>query len=158
MLPGRVTGFLPESLIRDIIGAQDISVEKGDGPVVRLQAFGLDEIVHARPATVVVAEEEIAIAANEMNRGASPGELLEIFGDFKAQRAGCIVANPGFEQVAENIQGTRVGGRPGQKIPEQPDGFGPSGVQVEIGDQIDGCAGNQGSSTRSRMTGSTGTS
>lgn len=158
VLPGRIAGFLPEPLIRDVIGTQDIAVEKDDGPVVRFQAFGLDQIVHARPAAVVVAEQEIAIAADEVDRGAGVGEAFEVFGDFKAQSPGRIVADPGLEQITENIQGARVGGRPGQKIPEQPDGFGPSGVQVKVGDQVDGCSGNQGNSTRSRMTGSTGTS
>lgn len=115
-------------------------MEQGDGLVADFEAPGFFEAADPGAATVIVPDQEIAVAADEINAGAAGGQGLEGFRNFITQRSGCIVPDPDFEQIAQDVERPGFGRRSGQEVPEQPDGFGPPGVQVEIGDQIDGCA------------------
>ena len=65
---------------------------------------GSGRIVDAGASRVVVAEQEIAIAAHEIHRHARFRRSTQLIGDEGAGVGWIVVADPCFEQVAEDVQ------------------------------------------------------
>ena len=49
---------------------------------------------------------------------------------------GSIIADPDFEQVAEDIERTGPAGRAVQIVDQEPDGLRPTGIEMQVGDQV----------------------
>jgi hypothetical protein len=101
-----------------------------------------------------IAQQEIAIAVHDAD--AQPGIAggTQRGDDLGVERvAAVVVADPGFEEVAENIEFLGLAGAAGKKPEEQTRRPGRPGRQVQVGDEED-----QTTSAFSMITSSTGTS
>ncbi|KAG1533503.1 hypothetical protein G6F50_015857 [Rhizopus delemar] len=94
----------------------------------------------AGTACVVLAEQEVAVAADEVHRHAAVGQHLQRIGHRVGGRRGCVVAAPGFEQVAEDVQGISAGRLLAQEAQEQVGDFRTAGVQMQVGNEQRGHA------------------
>ena len=133
-LPVRVPDARAESLVVGIIGTQDVAVQqRGSHPAQILQQRLLDPAHTATPA-VVVAEQEVAIPDHETDFDARGRGGRKRPGDSFFERTRGVIANPDFEQVAENQQLAGIAGRAGQKGQELFGDVGTSDLQVQVGD------------------------
>ena len=102
----RVVHFTAELLIGLIVGAQGVAVQDQDPAAVQLQHFLFRQQLHAG-AGEALAEQKIAVAVDEVAGHAGLLQRFQRRGDLRVQRLGIVVADPGFKQVAEDVQ--RVG-------------------------------------------------
>lgn len=136
-LPGRITHPVAETLIGLIVGAQAVAVEQGG----RWKCVGkndrLLQPLHAGAGAVVVTDQEVPIAAQEIHFDAAFSQFAQVSGNTIGQVIGTIVADPDFEQVAEDVKRAGPASRAAQEVQQHPGGFGVAGLQVEVGDQVD---------------------
>src|SRR3990167_343744 len=104
------------------------------------------------------AQQEIAIAAHHVDGNAGVGEFAQACPHGLGQFAVLIVANPGLEQVAQDVQRFGPAGLRAQEMQELHRDRGARRIQMQVGDEED--RHDQGSRTaaRSTTTGLTGTS
>src|SRR3546814_1704731 len=86
---------------------------------------------HARALRVRLAEQEITIAMHEGHRHAAVGQGLQPLGHEGAGFRGIVVADPGFEQVAEDVQRLCAARLAVEEVAEQPGDLRPRGGQVQ---------------------------
>ena len=103
----RVVHFTAELLIGAIVGAQGVAVQDQDPAAVQLQHFLFRQQLHAAGAGEAFAEQKIAVAVDEVAGHAGLLQRFQRRGDLRVQRLGIVVADPGFKQVAKDVQ--RVG-------------------------------------------------
>ena len=101
----RVVHFTAELLIGLIVGAQGVAVQDQDPAAVQLQHFLFRQQLRWRGEAL--AEQKIAVAVDEVAGHAGLLQRFQRRGDLRVQRLGIVVADPGFKQVAEDVQ--RVG-------------------------------------------------
>ena len=135
-LPGRVADCIAEALIVDIVSAQDVSVEQGSGRFGLGQAHGFVNQAHAGPPTVLLAEQEVPIAMNKEDLHAMVGQLAQCIGHALSQGIGRVVADPGLEQIAEDVEGTGAAGRAAQKVDQESSCLRPTCLEVQVGNAL----------------------
>ena len=93
-------------------------------------------------ARVVVAEQEVAVAADEVHRHAAHRASARSFArDVRAGFGRIVVADPGLEQVAEDVQ--RIGAAGFARRRSRPNSSvisGRVGIEVKVGDEKRGHA------------------
>ena len=107
------------------------------------------EVDHARvgqdaqagATRVVLAKQEVTVAADEVHRHATVGQYLQCIGHRIGGGRGRVVADPGFEQVAEDVQRIGAGCLLAQEAQEQVGDLRTAGVQVQVGNEQRGHAG-----------------
>jgi hypothetical protein len=115
--------------------------------------------MHAGALAVVLAEQEIAVAAQEIHPRAGIGKGAQPSRHAVLVPAGGVVAQPRLEQVAEDIQRVRAGRALSEKLLELRVDIGAARTQVQVRNEqrLPRCRRNQRISTSSITTGSTGT-
>jgi len=86
-------------------------------------------------AAVVVAEQEIAVAVQEIHRHPGITDTAQGGGDIACQRRIVIIANPGFKQVAQNVQCVGPVRLLQQELPEQGGDVRAFSIQMQVGDE-----------------------
>jgi hypothetical protein len=74
-LPARVAGLSAEALVGLVVRTQAVAVQEHDGFAVEIQKLWLLQALHSGLATEAIAEKEIPIAADEIQRGTGGGEI-----------------------------------------------------------------------------------
>jgi hypothetical protein len=101
---------------------------------------GFRQQFHARPGGKAFADQEVAIAGDEADARPHVGRAAQQVADFLVERGvEVVVADPVFEQVAEDEQHLDVGrGRVGQEYREALRQVRPLLAQVQVGDETGG--------------------
>lgn len=100
------------------------------------------------------ADEEVAVAVQQINADAVPGEPRQRLRNFVMQRLfQVVVADPGIKQVAEDVQRFRLGCGIAQKTQKYCRDVRATRTKVQVGKEQD-----QSASAFSMITSSTGTS
>ena len=136
--PCGVAGLCTEGLIADIIGAQAVAVHQQHGPAVEHHHGGFRQQARTRAPGEVVADQEIAIAVLEEHRHARVGQAAQLAGDEGTDLGRVVVADPGLEQVAEDVQGIGAARLAVDEVAEQAGDLRTLGIEVEVGDEEGG--------------------
>ena len=80
-------------------------------------------------------QQKVAIAVHHVAGDAALGEAGERGADPVAIRFAVVIADPGFEQVAEDVERLGVDGSSRQKVDELCAGRRLAGIQMQIGDE-----------------------
>ncbi len=105
-LDPRIVHFGTKAQITRIVGAERITVHDEQPMAVERQYLLFRQQRHAACARKASANQEIPIAMDEEDRNR---EGAQGAGNLLMQRIGIVVTNPGFEQIAENIERVAVG-------------------------------------------------
>ena len=95
----------PQALIAVVVGAQHIAVHQQDALAIELDGRAVLEQPAAGVATEALAEQEVAVAVHDEAGHTSRGEIAQRSHDFALCRVRVIVTDPGFEQVAQDVEG-----------------------------------------------------
>ena len=101
----------------------------------QLDDGGVGQDRHAGTMRVVVAEQEIAIAADEIDRHAAIAQPAQLFGDVSADVGRIVVADPGFEQVAEDVERACAARFLVDELAEQLRDVRTRGVEMQVGNE-----------------------
>src|SRR5262249_46019696 len=104
----RVAYDAAEPLIGMIVGTQQVAVHQQYAPAVDIDQRAIRQQLDASLTTEAFADEEVAIAVNQEGFHASVGDVSQAREDAALVRVGIVVADPRFEQVAENVQRLRA--------------------------------------------------
>lgn len=99
--------FGAKRLIAGIVRAERIAVHNQQPAAIEVEHLFFRQQRHAAFAGVALAEQKITVAVNEIAGDSGINQRLNGGGDFTMQRVRIIVANPGFKQVAQDVQ--RIG-------------------------------------------------
>lgn len=134
-MPLRIARLRAELLVGGVAGAQQIAVHQQYRASVEHDHRRVGQDAHAGAARVGLAEQEIAVATEEEQRNAGVAQCAQLARDGGAGLGRIVVADPGFEQIAQHVQRAR-GARPfAQETHEQVGDRRAFGLQVEIGDE-----------------------
>src|SRR5690606_30716320 len=84
---------------------------------------------------VVLAEQEGAVAVHEVDRHTGGRQRSQPFAHEAPGVGRIVVAHPGLEQVAEDVQRVRAARLPVEERAEQPGDAGPLRVEVQVGNE-----------------------
>nr|DAI86976.1 MAG TPA: hypothetical protein [Caudoviricetes sp.] len=112
--PGLVD-FGAKRLIACVIGTQGVAVQDQQPFTVQLKHLFFRQQRHAAFTRKALTEQKITIAVNEINRDAGISQRFQGGGDLAMQRVGIVIADPGFKQIAQNVQRIGFLRRTGQK-------------------------------------------
>jgi hypothetical protein len=99
--------FGAKRLVAGIVGAERVAVHDQHLAAIEVEHLFFRQQRHAAFTGVALAEQEITVAVNEVAGDAGINQRLNGGGHFVVQRVGIVVANPGFKQVAQDVQ--RIG-------------------------------------------------
>ena len=139
-LEHRVAGLRAELLVGHVVGAQQVAVLQQHRATVQVDHAGVGQDAEAGTARVVVADQEVAVAADEVHRHAGIGHGMQRDGHRIGGRGGRVIADPGFEQIAQDVQGLGLHRFIAQEGQEQVGDGWTTRVQVQIGDEQRGHA------------------
>ena len=83
-LPVRVAGLRTEGLVGVVVGAQQVTVHQQHRLAVQRHHRRVGQDAHAGAAGVVLADQEIAVAVDEVHRHAGVGEPAQTVGHLLA--------------------------------------------------------------------------
>jgi len=104
------------ALVRQVVLAQLVAVQQQRVDAAERAAQPAGDDHGAARRGVVAAEQEVAIAVHEVKHGAGVSQRCEGLRDLGVQGTGVVIANPGFEQIAQYIQGISARGPIGQEV------------------------------------------
>lgn len=103
-LPLGVPGHRTSLLVFDVVGAECVAVAQQDLLAVKLGGAGIGEDRDAGFRREFVADHEIAIAVHEVDGHSVVHEISQGLLDRRVILVGIVIADPGLEEVAENIE------------------------------------------------------
>jgi len=101
-------------------------------PAIQIDAVWLIQQAQASPMAKSSAEQKITIAMQERHSGAAVGQRAKRVGNCAFEYADRVIANPGFEQVAQNVQRFSLAGRSGKKFNELVGDVRPRPCQMQV--------------------------
>jgi hypothetical protein len=93
--------------VAGIVGAERVAVHDQNPAAIEVEHLLFRQQRHAAFAGVALADQEITVAVNEVAGDAGIHERVNGGGHFTVQRVRVVVANPGFKEVAQDVQ--RIG-------------------------------------------------
>ncbi len=106
-LDPRGVDFGAKRQVAGIVGAERVAVHDQHLAAVEVEHLLFRQQLHAAFAGEALADQEITVAVNEVAGDAAFHQRFDGAGDFPVQRVGIVVANPGFKQIAQDVQ--RIG-------------------------------------------------
>ncbi len=128
-------GDAAKLLIALIQGAKQIAVAQQHPLAVEIDDAGVAEQRHARPFGKGLAQQEVAVAVDEVDGHVLSAQGEEGLGHLVVERVGIVVANPEFEQITQHIEGIGLGGVALEKTHQCGCHVGPLGAQVKVTDK-----------------------
>ncbi len=98
--------FGTKAQITRIVRAERIAVHDQQPMAIERQYLFFRQQRHAAGARKASANQEVAVAMNKIDGNWQGAQGA---GNLLMQRIGIVVANPGFKQIAENIERVAVG-------------------------------------------------
>jgi hypothetical protein len=109
-----------ERLVFGVVEAERIAVGKDEAPFGQHEVEGVGQQAGAGCAGKALAEQEVAVAVHEADVQAGIGRGAQGSDDARVVRVvDIVVADPGLEEVAEDVQAFGLPGAAGKKAEEQ---------------------------------------
>lgn len=150
--PDRVAHLGPERLVGGVVGAQRVAMHEHGRCAGRLDAGRVGQQFHAGAGGVVRAEGEVAVAGHEADGDAAVGEGAQGPRDPGRQFGIVVVADPGLEQVAKDVEPPEPSGRLARKASNAAvrAGSASSRCRSEMNTQLIASSGSGGRNDRDR--------
>ena len=133
--PFRVAGLRTELLVGGVIGAQQVAVADQHRRALQQDHRRIRQQAHARARRVVAAQQEVAVAVDEVHRRAGRIQRRQRLRHHAPALRGIVVADPGLEQVAEDVERLRARGDAAKEAEECLGRVGARIVQMQVGDE-----------------------
>ena len=135
-MPGWIARPGAVALVGDVVGAELIAVRQQGCGAAKREPRLLAEEGRAGRAGESLAEEKIAVATRDVERDAMVGQRSQRF-DYRAgeRLTALVIADPGVEQVAENVDPVGVARRPSCEGVERRGNGRPPGREMQVGDE-----------------------
>ena len=147
-MPVGIAHLGTETLVFPVGEAEAVPVQEGHVGSVAVEAGRFGEQGPSATSGSIRADQEIAVTDHEEDGNAHRMEIHQAVEDRVESRITVIIPNPGLEQVAEDIKGGRIGPDGSQPAVGSGQCPGPSRIQVEVGDEIEGHPGEHDSRCR----------
>lgn len=121
-----------------IVGTQRVAVKEQHAPAMDIDHCSVVDEVCAAVSAEARTQQEVAIAVHHVARNACSGELPERAQYPTLVGIRIVVANPGFEEISEDVQRARLARLAREEIQELTGDVRARGVQVQIGNEKDG--------------------
>ncbi len=128
-------GDAAKLLIALIQGAEQVPVAQQHPLPVEIDDARVAKQRHARPFGKDLAQQEVAVAVDEVDGHVLSAQGQEGLGHLAVERVGVVVANPEFEQISQHIEGIGLGGVALEKTHQCGCHVGPLGAQVNVTDK-----------------------
>ena len=128
-------GSARELLVGGVVGAQQVAVQQQGGGAVQVDGGGVVEQGHAAACGVGITQQEVAVATDEVGRHTRGSEFAQLVGNEDAGLGRIVVAHPGFEQVAEDVERVGPARFTVEEATEQRGDVRAFRVEVQIGDE-----------------------
>lgn len=131
----RVAHRAAQFLISMIAGAEQITMGQ-QNPLIAERRD--DRIGQQRRAATLLEDraiQKITIPLHHVERGPRVGERAQIAADEVTRRIGIIITDPGFEEIAEDMQRGRAASGSGEKMQESIDRRRGCGIEMQVGDK-----------------------
>jgi len=116
----RVTQDAPQLHIAEVAGAEAVAVHQQHRLAIQLHDSRVLEQGGACRFAERLADQEVAVAVHDENRGAAVAQLTQSLADGTLEGGHAIVANPGFEEVPQNVQRLGATGAAVEQIQKRP--------------------------------------
>ena len=110
-------------------------ISKVGTPYSSIRVGSLSRVMPDRRC-VAFGQHEIAVAVHEIHRGAGIDQCLELARSIVRNLFIVVVANPGFEQVTQNVERIRTGNVFLQKAKKTPGSDRAFVSQVQVGNKV----------------------
>ena len=138
LLPVRLADHTAELLIVVVVGTEGISVTQQCGATVQVQDMVFRKDRGPAGAGKLGTDQEVTIAVQEENRDAAVAVAAQGGDGFAMIIQGNVIAQPGIEQVTEDIQCVGLAACGCQKPVKQGCGAGLPRREMQIGNEING--------------------
>ncbi len=118
-----------------VVGAQGVAMRQQHALGVELGHDRIGEETGARAVTEIAADQEVPVAVHDEAGNSAAGQCAQARTHLLLARIRIVIADPGFEQVAEDIERLRPGRLRAQESQELIDRGGRAGVEVHVGDK-----------------------
>jgi hypothetical protein len=136
VLPVRGARRAPPILVLEVVGAKRVAVHEQRPLAADVGERRLGEELRARGGAEALAHQEVAVAVHHVEPRAGLRQSVEERGDHGVERlVDVVVADPVFEEIAEDVQGIGPVRLVFQELEEALVGFRPIFAQVKIGDE-----------------------
>ena len=125
-----------EILVGRVVGAQGVAVHQQRRHPIQVDPGGVGEQRHAGPRGVAFGQHEVAVAVHEIHRRARSDQRREPLRRVACDRFVVVVADPGFEQVAEDVERVRPGHLVLQEAKKTPGGSRAFVGEVQVGNEV----------------------
>jgi hypothetical protein len=126
----------PPVLIVEVVGAKRVAVHEQRPLAADVGERRIGEELRARGGAEALAHQEVAVAVHDVEVRAGLRQAPEESGDHGVERlVDVVVADPVFEEIAEDVQGIGPVRLVFQELEEALVGFRPIFAQVKIGDE-----------------------
>ena len=97
-------------LVALVAGAEGIAMHQQHATAVEVGDMAIRQQAATGLAAKGLADEKVAIAMHQVDGRAAVGQLAQGAGDLLLEGAHGVVADPGFEQIAKDVQGLGTAG------------------------------------------------
>ncbi|MNQ76823.1 hypothetical protein D3C85_916720 [compost metagenome] len=118
-----------------VLGAQAVAVHQEHGLAVHPHQARVGQEGATGFVAKCRADHEIAIAVHQEDTRAAVGQFAQGLGDRMLEGRHGVVADPGFEEVAEYVEGFGLGGAALQEMKKRPGDIRAFLFKMQIGDQ-----------------------
>jgi len=134
-LPGRLSHYGAQQLIRPIRRAQGIAVREQRALAVQIDHHGVNEQSRAAALLEALLEQEVAITVHDEARHAAHAQRAQRVADLLPMCILIIVSDPGLEQIPEDVECIGAGGPSLEEIYELRTDRGLQRIHMQIGDE-----------------------
>src|SRR5574340_1352634 len=124
-----------KGLVGRIVGTQGVAVHQQRRHTIQVDASGVGEQRHARFFHVARGQHEIPVSVHEIHRRTGIGQRLEMVRGIVRNLLVVVVADPGLEQVAQDVERVGTGNLFVEKVKKTPGGDRAFVGEVQVRDE-----------------------
>lgn len=134
-LQERIAHRAPQTLVRMIVDAERVTVHQQHAPAVEVDHCAIVQQLCARVPAEAPPDQKVAIAMEQVAGHTACRQRPQGGDDESLVGIGVVIADPGLEQIAQDVQCTRATGLLAQKAQELRGDVGSLGIQMQVGDE-----------------------
>ncbi|MNC49781.1 hypothetical protein D3C75_989830 [compost metagenome] len=126
-----------QALVALVAGAQAVAVQQQRRLTIQLDHAAFSKQGAAGRTAKALAEQEVAIAVHQVDLRAAIAQAAQGAGDGALELVHAVVADPHFEEVAENVQRLGTHGAGVEEMQERPDDVRAFRFEMQVRDEQD---------------------
>ena len=133
--PRWIAYLLPKGLVGVVVRAERVAVKEKGGNASHVHHAGIRQQLHAGLPAIVATQQEVPIAAHEADGNPTLGDTADAGGNLARQLVIQVIADPGFEQIAQDEQRLDLIRDVAQERQEQRRDRRTRGIQMQVGNE-----------------------